>query len=816
MEVNLHGRVVVSSAAARDPIADPWGAMTPVGLPTDGSAATGRSRSWRPRVDSHLTVEPDLVERWLPSACLLYSNGCGLEIAVAGGRMVGVRGLASDRVNHGRLGPKGLLGWQANGSPDRLTDPLVRRDANLEPISWDEAMDLLVRRSRQVLDEVGPLGIGFYTSGQLMLEEYYTLAVMGKAGLGTPHMDGNTRLCTATAAAALKASFGTDGQPGTYTDIDHCDTVCLYGHNVAETQSVLWMRMLDRLEGPDPPRLVVVDPRPTVPARRADIHLAPRPGTNVALMNALLHELLANEWIDRTYVESNTIGFSELTATVESWTAEKAATVCQVDAALIRAAAHLIGHSERLVSTVLQGFYQSHQATAASVQVNNIHLLRGMLGRPGCGMLQMNGQPTAQNTRETGADGDLPGFRNWDNKQHIEELARLWNVDPAVIPHWSPPTHAMQIWRYAEQGSIRLLWISATNPAVSLPDLARVRRILTRPDLFIVVQDAFLSETAELADLVLPAALWGEKTGTFTNADRTVHLGQKAAEPPGRARADLDIFLDYSRRMDFSDLDRRPLIKWQDAESAFEAWKECSRGRPCDYTGITYDRLREGPGIQWPCPEGRSNGAERLYTDARFNTSPEDAETWGNDLATGAAIDETRYRALAPNGRAFLHAADYEPPVEAPDSQYPYVATTGRTLYHFHTRTKTRRARELQRAAPEVWVGLAAADAEREGIAEADLVEIDSRRGRVLARARLTAIRQGLVFLPFHYGGADAEGRPSAANELTLVTWDPVSKQPQYKHAAVAIRLAAKGDGSPSAAPRITASQPLAAGTRRA
>ena len=282
---------------------------------------------------------------------------------------------------------------------------------------------------------------------------------------------------------------------------------------------------------------------------------------------------------------------------------------------------------------MLQGFYQSNQATAAACAVNNLHLLRGMLGRPGAGVFQMNGQPTAQNTRETGADGDLPGFRNWGNPEHIRELAELWNVDANVIPHWAPPTHAMQLWRYAEQGSIRLLWITATNPAVSLPDLARIRKILAREELLVVVQDLFMTETAELADIVLPGATWGEKTGCLTNADRTVHLSERAVDPPGEARADLDIFLDYAQRMDFRDRDGAPLIGWHDAAGAFEAWKACSKGRPCDYSGLSHDRLRDAPGIQWPCNEaaperyGAALHRRRLQHRPRATPRPT-ARTW--------------------------------------------------------------------------------------------------------------------------------------------------------------------------------------------
>ena len=298
------------------------------------------------------------------------------------------------------------------------------------------------------------------------------------------------------------------------------------------------------------------------------MHLPIRPGTNLALMNGLLRLILHNGWADEDYLAAHTLGRDDLERVVEAYPVDRVAGICDLKPADIQRAAELVGTARRLLSTVLQGFYQSNQATAAAVAVNNLHLLRGMIGRPGAGILQMNGQPTAQNTRETGADGDLPGFRNWSNPHHVRELACLWNVEPATIPHWSPPTHAMQIWRYAEQGSIKLLWISGTNPAVSLPDLARIRRILARPDLFVVVQDIFRTETAEFADVVLPAATWGEKTGTFTNADRTVHLSEKAVDPPGEARADLDIFLDYARRMDFRDRAGAPLIGWTDPESA--------------------------------------------------------------------------------------------------------------------------------------------------------------------------------------------------------------------------------------------------------
>jgi anaerobic selenocysteine-containing dehydrogenase len=783
-----------------DRIADIWGTRTPHAAGSD----------WPVRVDQYL--EPEVQERdveWVQSACVLCSNGCGMDIAVHDGRIVGVRGRASDRVNHGRLGPKGLYGWQANNSPDRLTTPLIRRAGALESAGWDEAMELVVERSRKVLDEQGPLGMGFYNSGQLFVEDYYTLSLLVRGGIGTPHLDGNTRLCTATADFALKETFGTDGNPGSLTDFDACDTLFAIGHNIPETHTVLWMRILDRLKGPDRPRLVVADPRPTRIAREADVHLPLRSGTNLALLNGLQHELIANGWIDREFVDRHTVGFDKLEEVVQRYPPQRVAEICGVSAGDVREAAQVIGEGERLVSTCLQGVYQSHQATASACQVNNINLLRGMIGKPGCTVFQMNGQPTAQNTRETGADGDFTGMRNWQNPDHVEEVAKIWNLDSLQIPTWAPPTHVMQIFRYAEEGSIRFLWIIATNPAVSLPELQRIRSILEQERLFVVVSDAFLTETAQLADVVLPAALWGEKTGTYTNHDRTVHLSEKAVDPPGDARPDMDILREYASRLDLRDKDGAPLIKWSTPEECFEAFKLVTRGRPCDYSGLSYDELRGGSGVQWPRREGASESEERLYTDHEFNTGTEYCEDYGHDLLTGASFERKDHAQLAAAGRAILKAADFLPQHEPPSDEYPLLFTNGRTVYHFHTRTKTGRARQLRTAAPDVWVEISAADGERLGVGEGDLVRVESARGRLEAKARLTRIPEGILFAPFHFGywdegEAGSDGRRSehsrAANELTITEWDPVSKQPVFKCAAV--RVSKLADASEKAGVR--------------
>ncbi|GAA1489447.1 molybdopterin oxidoreductase family protein [Brachybacterium sacelli] len=765
-------------------IDDLWGRRTPY-----RSGGT-----WPVRVDEHYEegITPADVEQWVPTASLLHSNGDAMDIAVADGRIVGVRGRAEDRVNHGRLDIKDLHAWTANSSADRLTVPLVRRDGELVETDWDTAMDTVVARCRREMETKGPRSIGFYTSGQLFAEEYYTLATLARAGLGTNHLDGNTRLCTATAGEALKESFGSDGQPASYTDVDHADVIALFGHNAAATQPVLWMRILDRLAGEAPPQLLVVDPRTTPVAEHATVHLAPRPGTNLALLNALVHETIARGHVDRDYVHSHTVGYEKLAAQVSGCTSQWAAEICGLAAAEITAAAELLGGSERLLTTVLQGFYQSHQATAAAVQVNNLVLLRGMLGRPGCGVLQMNGQPTAQNTRECGANGDLPGFRNWQNDEHIDQLAEVWNVDPLRVPHFGPSTHAMQMFRFAEQGSLTFLWISATNPAVSLPELARIRTILADENLFVVAQDIFPTETTALADVVLPAATWGEKTGTFTNADRTVHLSQQAVAPPGQARSDLDIFCDFARRMDLRDRDGEPLVHWHDPESAFEAWKRCSAGRPCDYSGMSYALLRERGGIQWPCTAEHPDGTERLYLEGEFWAAPANCETYGRDLGTGASVEATTYEALNPQGKALLKGAAYTPAHEEVDDDFPLHLITGRTIFHFHTRTKTARAPALNDAAPQVWVELAPQDAAEHDLSSGDQAEVVTARGSLRGEVRIGTCRTGVVFVPFHYGYWDSDhpagpasaAQGTAANETTVTDWDPVSKQPLFKLSA--------------------------------
>ncbi|GAA6032618.1 hypothetical protein JCM8097_004841 [Rhodosporidiobolus ruineniae] len=763
----------------------------------------GDEKAWEPRVDYVLLEPEEKVEKWVQSACVLCSNGCAIDVGVKDGQVVGIKGRAVDRVNKGRLGPKGMYGWTSMKAKDRLKTPLIRskETGQLEPATWDEALGLIVKKSKELIEHYTPHSIAFYTSGQLFLEEYHTLALVGKAGLGTLHMDGNTRLCTATAAASMRESFGCDGQPGSYTDFDHCDTLFMVGHNMAATQSVLWQRILDRLAGPNPPFLIAMDPRQTSVGHAAvengGIHLPVRTGTNLCLLNGLLKIVLDNdEYHDKDWIAKHTLGIEELRNTVKDYGIERVSEITGVPVDLIQRAGDAIGRSKRLVSTCLQGVYQSNQATASACAVNNIHLVKGAIGKEGATVMQFNGQPTAQNNRECGCNGEYPGFRNPSNPAHMQDLADRWNVDVKTLPHWGQPTHIMSLLKFIENGSVKMFWISGTNPAVSMPELARIRQNLASKDLFVIAQDIFPTETTALADVVLPAAQWAEKTGCYTNVDRTVHISHKAVEPPGEAWPDIKIFAEYGRRMGFKDKDGEPLIKWSDEpEKAFKHWAASSTGRPVDYSAMTYEKLTGGSGIQWPCNEANPDGTERLYTDGVFPTQNETVESYGHDLFTGTVISPEKYRAMNPNGKALLKACHYQAAEEFTDDDYPLRLSTGRVIHHFHTRTKTGRSKELEEAAPEAFLQISQEDADELGINHGDMVVVESRRGSLEVPAKVGEIAKGNVFVPFHYGAADQDNekgkavRSRAANELTESSWDFVSKQ----GGAVRVRKAEPG-----------------------
>ena len=682
-------------------------------------------------------------DRWVRTTCGYCSVGCGMLVGVRGNEAVAVAGDPDHPVNRGRLCPKGLSEHLTIGAPGRLTTPMV----DGHPATWDDALDRVAGGFRDLIDRHGPDAVAILSTGQLVTEEFYALGKLARLGMGIRHYDGNTTLCMASAVAGYKRSFGTDGPPGSYEDFEHADVIVLVGANIADNHPLIAPRVL----GNDRAFTIVVDPRVTKTAMVSDLHLPVRPRTDITLFNGILKIIVDEGLVDLEAVRPHIEGLDELLASVASYDLARVAAECGVPAADIRAAALAIAGAERAVVAWTMGVNHSTQGTETVTLLNSLCLLTGNIGKPGAGPFSITGQCNAMGTREAGFTASMPGYRDYGDQAARAELARVLGIPEERLPTERGRAYP-DIVNAVMNGQVKGLWIIATNPIVSFPNREVLEHALARLDL-LVVQDGFETPTTALADVVLPAAIWGEKSGTFTNSERRVSLVRKAVEPPGESRADFDIFLGLAERWGCRD---ELFDGWTDPADAFAEWRAVSAGRPCDYSGITYERIDAAGGVQWPCPEGAEvplGGTPRLYTDWRFNR---------------------------PGGRAAVFPVEPKPFRDRPDDRYPLVLNTGRTVEHWHTRTKTGRVPILERLSPEAWVELHPEDAARLAVRSGDLVRVESRRGSVeRIRARVTAtVRPGEVFIPFHW-------EERCANRLTDDDFDPISREPNYKQCAV-------------------------------
>jgi anaerobic selenocysteine-containing dehydrogenase len=686
------------------------------------------------------------VDRWVRTTCGYCSVGCGMRIGVRDGRAVAVEGDPDHPVNQGRLCPKGLSEHQMLAAEGRLTVPMV----DGRPASWDQALDRMTSGFRDLLDRYGPESVAVLSTGQLVTEEFYTLGKLVRLGMGLAHYDGNTTLCMASAVAGYKLSFGTDGPPGCYDDLALADVLVLWGANMADNHPLLMPRVM--AEG-GPQRVIVVDPRVTKTAMIADTHLPVRPRGDVALLNGVLTVLLEEDLVDLDAVRGHIDGLDDLVAHLAGWTVERAAAESGIDGDGIRDLARTIAGAERCTIAWTMGVNHSVQGTHTVTLINTIALLTGNVGLPGASPFSITGQCNAMGTRESGFTASMPGYRTYDDPAARAELAALWGIDEARLPAARGKAYP-DIVNAVMSGHVKGLWIIATNPPVSFPNREVLEDALGRLDL-LVVQDGFETPTTALADVVLPAAIWGEKDGTYTNSERRVSRVRAAVEPPGEARSDFAIFLDLARRWGCAD---ELFPAWTAPDDAFAEWRRVSAGRPCDYSGITYDRIDQVGGVFWPCPEGDDvpvGGTPRLYGDRVFNR---------------------------PDGRAMVLPVEPEPIRDAPRPEYPFLLNTGRTVEHWHTRTKTGRIPILEGLSPEAWVEMHPTDAARLGVRGGDWVRVASTRGAVeQIRVRVTAIgRPTEVFIPFHWD-------ERCVNRLTDDQFDPISREPNYKQCAVKV-----------------------------
>ncbi|MBI4435943.1 MAG: nitrate reductase, partial [Candidatus Omnitrophica bacterium] len=702
-------------------------------------------------------------DRWIATTCGYCSVGCGMFIGVKEGKPVSVRGNPNHPVNEGRLCPKGLAEHYAITAPNRAKWPLVRAGKKkFKKVSWEWALRTMVERFRIIQDKYGKEALGVISTGQLVTEEFYTLGKLVQLGFRTKNFDGNTTLCMASAVSGYKRSFGSDGPPGAYEDLEKSDLIFLIGANIADNHPILCYR----LEKNPHKTLIVADPRVTKTAMMAHVYLPLKPRSDIALLNGMMHLLIKENRINRDYVEKHTSGFEALSKHLEEYPPERVSEITGLSVSQIRKVTKLYVDAKAPFIGWTMGVNHSTQGTETVNAICDLALITGNVGRVGASPFSITGQCNAMGTRESGFASSLPGYRKFENPVHRRELSFLWGIEEEIIP----TTRGMAYPDIVEgvlSGKIKGLWIIATNPLVSFPNQNYLLEALERLE-FLVVQDGYHPiPTSEAADLVLPAAVWGEKEGTYTNSERRVSKVNKAVDPPGEAKSDFEIFLMIAKELGVKE---RLFPGWIKLEDAFEEWKKVSRGRLCDYSGMTYELIEQYGGIQWPFPltptlspqggEGRVRGRDpqesvRLYQDGIFQTE---------------------------DGRAKLWVVENEPPPESPNEEYPFLLNTGRTVEHWHTRTKTGEIPLLNRLSPEAWVEMNPRDAKKLKLHQGDYVRVESRRGaveRVVLRVTET-VAPGQVFIPFHYAEANA-------NNLTVSICDPISREPNYKQAAVRV-----------------------------
>ncbi|MBI3320529.1 MAG: molybdopterin-dependent oxidoreductase [Candidatus Omnitrophica bacterium] len=705
-------------------------------------------------VETPLT-EDDLKLTWNKSVCPYCGVGCGVLVGSKEGRVLKVRGDPNHPANFGLLCGKGATLPQMVHTPDRLAHPMMRatREADFRRTSWDEAFERIATRWRRIIEDHGPDAVAFYISGQLLTEDYYVVNKLAKGFLGTNNVDSNSRLCMASAVTGYVSSLGADAPPGCYADIELADCFFLIGTNTAACHPVTFERIRRRkLRAPNRVKVIVADPRKTRTADIADVYLPIQPGTDVALLNAMLNALVEEGVVDRDFIRDHTDNWPALQALIRDYPLPVAAATCGVEPELIRQAALTFGTANASMSFWSMGLNQSTHGTAKNNCVINLHLATGHIGRAGTGPFSLTGQPNAMGGRETGGLAHLlPGHRSVANEQDRRDAEMIWSVPHGRITA-QPGLTAVELFKALAEGRVKSVWIICTNPMVSMPNLDLVRRALHAAELVIVNDIYHPTETTQFADVVLPAAQWSERDGTLTNSERCISYVEQAIAPPGDALPDWQIVCRFAHAYGVGQA-----FAFDGPEAIYEEYKSFTRGRDLDVGGVTYERLKRSP-LQWPCPTTAHLSTMRRYTDGVF---------------------------AHPNGRARFLAHAYEPPAEATDEQFPMVLTTGRIRDQWHTLTRTGKIPVLLKKEPAPFVEVHEDDARRLGLSMGEPVTVRSRRGSATAACRITnAIRPRTCFMPFHWGGLWGE---AVVNRATVEAFDPVSKQPELKYCAVRI-----------------------------
>lgn len=687
-------------------------------------------------------------DKWVYSTCGYCGVGCGLYIGVKNGKAVYTKGDPKHDVNMGTLCPKGLSEHQMINSSNRILAPLIKRDGKLQKSSWDEVFTTVSDSFKKIQKEHGNKAVAVIGTGQLLTEEFYTLGKFVQLGLGTNNYDGNTTLCMASAVMGYKQSLGSDGPVASYEDFQHADTIFLIGANIADNHPILTLHINKNKKATK--KVIVIDPRASKTSQMADLYVPIKPRTDLALYNGLAYIIMEQGWEDEGYIKANTNGYKELKKHLQDYPPQEVANITGIDVKTLYELAREFVSQDAVLSAWTMGVNQSFMGTDTVSAIINLHLLTGHIGREGTGPFSITGQCNAMGTRETGFTSSLPGYRNFGDETALKEYASIVNVPEEIVPTSRGYKYA-DIIDAIDRGEIKALWITATNPLVSFVNQEKLRKTFAKLDM-LVVQDAFLSDTAEIADVVFSAATWGEKEGVYTNSERRCNRANKAVEPLADSKSDFDIVLEFSKY--FEGVNEMLFPSWSKPEDAFTEWKKVSKGQLCDYSGITYELIEKEGGIQWPCNEERPLGTKRLYSsDIPFRT---------------------------PDQKAKLICADWFPMAEAVSGEFPVILNTGRTVEQWHTRTKTKTIAILNDLAPEAWVDVSPKDAVKLKVKSGDRMSLSSARGRIDdVIVRVTgSVREGSVFVPFHFN-------EQLINTLTNDSFCPKSGEPNFKQTAI-------------------------------
>ncbi|NOX53591.1 MAG: molybdopterin-dependent oxidoreductase [Planctomycetes bacterium] len=729
---------------------------------------------------------------WHKSVCRFCGTGCGVQLGIRDGRLVALRGDPEHPTTKGLVCAKALFLPKILHSPDRLQKPQIRKNGKLVDASWDEAMSLVVEKFVEAIKTHGPDSVAYYGSGQCLSEESYLANRLFKGGIGTNNVEGNPRLCMASAVGGYVTTYGKDEPMGSYDDIDHARVFFLVGSNTAESHPVIFDRILLNREKGNRAKVIVLDPRKTPVRTAADVHLAPIPGYDLAVFHAMAYVIVRDELYDKEFVKKHVVfkkvvdgnpvdvTFDEYAKFLEQFRPEEVEKLAGVPAALIERAARLFAVGPTM-SFWTMGLNQRTTGVWVNNLVHNLHLLTGQIGKPGATPFSLTGQPNAcGGVRDTGSLCHiLPYGRLVKKAEHRAEIEKIWGCPPGRIKP-KPGLNTIELFRALAEDKIKAMLVLTTNPGQSLPNLNKYRDAMGkgRPNKpFIVVADAYPTRTTELADVVLPAAMWTEKEGVFGMSERRYQFLPKLIEPVGEARSDFDILLDFAARLEKAGVVPEGYIasKFKTPEDVWNEMREASRGTAYDFTGMTRERLKKERGVRWPCPTEDHPGTSRRFVkgeDPLLDSGP-----FADDsLKPGEISFYAR-----PDKRAVVWLRPMKPPAEPADEEYPFILSTGRVLEHWHTGTMTMKAEQLRRAQPEAFVEIHPDDAANLGIKSGDMVRITSRRGEAVIKARVVDTpRPGMVFVPFHWSDEN-----SLINKVTIDAYDPGSKQPEFKICAV-------------------------------